>query len=240
MNNTTNTEHKVSDRYLNNEYLKTNPGWHEDDSEWKSEQIIKLLKKNKITLSDLCEVGCGSGEVLSCLYKKNISKIADGYDVSPSAIEICKPKETGDLKYFLKDISEIKKKYDCLLCIDVFEHVEDYIGFVRSLKPLANYKVFHIPLDISIGSIVFGWMTHARKSVGHLHYFTTETALQTLEEADIEVLDYFFTAPFLIESNKKKSLKDYIINSLRRFLFLLSPAFLSKTLGGCSLIVLAK
>lgn len=239
MNNTTNTKHKVSGRYLNKEYLETNPGWHKDDSEWKSEQIIKLLKKNKITLSDLCEVGCGAGEVLSCLYKKDISKIADGYDVSPSAIEICKLKETGNLKYFLKDISEIKKNYDCLLCIDVFEHVEDYIGFVRSLKPLANYKVFHIPLDISIGSIVFDWMTYARKSVGHLHYFTTETALQTLEEVDIEVLDYFYTAPFLI-NNKKKSLKGHIINNLRRFLFLLSPAFLSKTLGGCSLIVLAR
>jgi len=46
--------------------------------------------------------------------------------------------------------------FDSLLCIDVFEHVEDYIGFVKTLKSKATYKIFHIPLDISVLSVIRG------------------------------------------------------------------------------------
>jgi len=231
---------RVSERYLNEEYLASNSDWHAKDSKWKSDHIIQLLKKNNIRPKTLCEIGCGAGEILCYLHRKNISSEIDGYDISPMAIEICSTKEKENLNFHLKNIDDISKTYDCLLCIDVLEHVEDYIGFTRNLKPLSNYKIFHIPLDISFAGIAFNWMNHARESVGHLHYFTYETALATLAEADLEVLDYFFTAPFLIESNRSSKIKDILIYWIRRIVFSFSPKLLSKTLGGCSMMVLAK
>ena len=43
---------------------------------------------------------------------------------------------------------EIKNYYDLILCIDVFEHVEDYIGFLKTLKNKSKYHIFNIPLDM--------------------------------------------------------------------------------------------
>jgi len=64
--------------------------------------------------------------------------------------------------------------------------------------------------------------------------------LFTLAEANLEVLDYFFTAPFLIESNQPSTLKGRVIYVIRRLIFKISPNLLSKTFCGCSIMVLAK
>ena len=45
--------------------------------------------------------------------------------------------------------SEIKVE-TALLMDTVLEHLEDYFGFLRKLKTRATYKVFHIPLDLSV------------------------------------------------------------------------------------------
>ena len=47
-----------------------------------------------------------------------------------------------------------RSHYDVLLVIDVFEHVPDYLGFIEKLRQKADLKVFHIPLDLSVSSIV--------------------------------------------------------------------------------------
>ena len=56
--------------YLDGTYLDKNPGWHEEDSAWKAEKILKILKRNKLKPSSICEVGCGAGEILSCLQRE--------------------------------------------------------------------------------------------------------------------------------------------------------------------------
>ena len=104
-----------------------------------------------------------------------------GYELSTQAFELCKTKESENVKYYLKNILEEDRSFDILLCIDVFEHVEDYIGFVKILKSKATYKIFHIPLDISVLSVLRDSMMSARQISGHLHYFTPATALATLK-----------------------------------------------------------
>ncbi len=42
--------------YEDGTYLTNNPTWHEQDSPWKAEKIDRLLKKNGIYPSTLCEV----------------------------------------------------------------------------------------------------------------------------------------------------------------------------------------
>tara|TARA_B100000795_G_scaffold70978_1_gene49889 strand:- start:351 stop:557 length:207 start_codon:yes stop_codon:yes gene_type:complete len=51
--------------YNDGTYIKDNPGWHSEDSEWKSEQILNLLSNNTIKPSTVCDVGCGSGEIIN-------------------------------------------------------------------------------------------------------------------------------------------------------------------------------
>ena len=44
--------------------------------------------------------------------------------------------------------------FDLLLMLDVFEHVEDYIGLLRAVRSKAKQKLFHIPLDLSVQSVL--------------------------------------------------------------------------------------
>ena len=79
------------------------------------------------------------------------------------------------------------------MAIDVFEHVEDYFGFLRKLREKAEYKIFHIPLDLSVQTVLRSSpIIKGRKSVGHIHYFTKETALETLKDTGYEIIDYFY------------------------------------------------
>lgn len=228
----------ISEIYKDGTYLENNKSWHVEDSKWKARQIKNILSRNNIQPNSVCEVGCGAGEILVQLSTTMPNTDFVGYELSPQAFDLCKTRESEKVKYCLKNILEEDILFDCLLCIDVFEHVGDYMGFVKSLKPKSNQKVFHIPLDISVLSVLRGSMMSERLSVGHLHYFTLDTALATLKDCGYEIVDYFYTASF--EELPCKTLKGKIAKIPRKILFSMSPDLMVRLLGGCSLLVLAK
>ena len=82
-------------------------------------------------------------------------------------------------------------------------------------------------------------MMNARKKVGHLHYFTPETAIASLEDCGYSVVDSFYTTKFSIP-NKSHKLKTKIAKLPRKLLYLMSPDLMVKFFSGCSLIVLAE
>jgi len=227
--------------YENGTYLDNNPTWHEEDSPWKAKQIEKILKKNNVNPSTICEVGCGAGEILNYLansYGANV--IFSGYEISSKAFEICKKKEKQNLHFFIKDLlDERDASFDVIMAIDVIEHVDDYLGFLRKFKAKGEYKVFHIPLDLSLQSVLrSSRILRDRASVGHIHYFTKETALATLKDMGYEVVDYFYTRGSLELPNR--SWKVNILKLPRKLFFSIHQDLTVRILGGFSLLVLAK
>lgn len=225
--------------YKDGTYLKKNSNWHQEDSLWKSAQIAKLLSLNGINPKTFCEVGCGAGGVLkelSFVYKE--SELY-GFEISPQAYKLSKSNASERVHFKFGDIFEKDHNFDILLCLDVFEHVPNYIDFISKLKPLGEFKVFHIPLDISVLSVLSGRMTNSRSSMGHLHYFTAESAIYTLKDCGYNILGSFYTAGFLRPSRSVK-LSSKIARLPRKFMHKLSPRLTAKFFGGCSLLVLAK
>jgi len=150
--------------YVNGEYIKMHPSYHIEDSSWKAKQILKILVKHNLRPDTVCEFGCGAGEILKQL-QINMPEgvIFYGYEISPQAFDLCKQRENERLHFYLEDLYSGPTKllskeditpFDILLCMDVFEHVEDYMGFLRKLRQKAMYKIFHIPLDISAQSVL--------------------------------------------------------------------------------------
>ncbi len=223
------------------EYLQHNSDWHVGDSPWKAEQIVKILTKNKISPKTVVEIGCGAGEILNQLHLKLADKNIqfEGYDVAPDAYALAVKREKERLAVFQKDLLAEDKHYDLLLMMDVFEHVDDYIGFIRKSATKATYRIYHIPLDVHVSSILRGQLIPVRQSVGHLHYYTKETALATLEYAGEEIVDFAYTAGAW-ELEKNKRFKTMLANIPRRILYAISPDFAVRIFGGCSLIVLTK
>lgn len=227
--------------YEDGTYLAKNPRWHEEDSPWKAKQVARMLKKNNLNPASICEVGCGAGEVLNCLthnYGKEVQFF--GYDISPQAFEICLKKEKENLHFFQKDLlAEEDLTCDVVLAIDVFEHIEDYIGFLRKLRSKGTYKLFHIPLDLSVQTVLRSSpILKVRSTVGHIHYFTKETALATLQDIGYEVVDYFYTAGTLELPNL--CWQDKLLKLPRKSFFSLHNDWAVRVLGGFSLLVLVK
>ena len=228
----------ASSIYADGTYLRNNDSWHVEDSPWKASHIAAILARNAVHPQSICEVGCGAGEVLRQVSMKLPEAVCVGYELSPQAFELCKTRESASVSYRLENILDQDVFYDCLLCIDVFEHVEDYMGFVRALRPKATWKVFHIPLDLSVWGIVRSSMMSSRKVVGHLHYFVQETAVATLADCGYEIVDSFYTKA--LDDFPAKTLRAKIMRLPRKILFWMAPDLAARLMGGYSYMVLAR
>lgn len=121
--------------YEDGTYLASNPGWHEEDSPWKARQIDSIIKRNSLNPKTICEVGCGAGEILNQLAELYVDGEFIGYEISPQAFELCSKKSKANLTFKLADLlKDDVAHFDIVMAIDVFEHVEDYFGFLRKLK----------------------------------------------------------------------------------------------------------
>ena len=229
------------EKYITGDYLAKNPTCGAEHSSWKANNILKMINKNNLTPNTICEIGCGFGEILRTLQQRMDDKcIFWGYDISPQAIDICNSKANEKLIFNLQDIMEEKQVYfDLILLIDVIEHLEDYFNFLSEIKGKSQYKIFHIPLDLSINSVLRPWtLINTRKVFGHIHYFTKDIAIQVLEDMDYEILDWFYTVhPFEF---LRKSVKSYIMKALQKSLYAINMDFAVRLLGGCSLMILTR
>lgn len=228
--------------YTDGQYLANNPQWHTERSDWKAAKIFNLLKKNNIDFTSMGDVGCGAGEVLKCLQTKyDTLKMFYGYEISPQGYRLAAERENERLHFFNSDLFSQpgNVKYDVAMAIDVFEHVEDYFSFLRKIKERGNYKIFHIPLDLSAQSVLRSKpITDRRKKVGHLHYFTKDTALVTLSDLGYRIIDYDYTADTLeLPAKSKLSL---FAKWPRKIFFSLNKDFTVRLMGGWSLLVLAE
>ena len=226
--------------YQTGEYVEKNPTYHVEDSAWKAGEVLKLIEKHKLAPRTVCEVGCGAGEILRQLQLRLTAGTQfSGYEISPQAFALCRERENERLQFFCEDlIAGSAPASDLLLCLDVFEHVEDYLGFLRGLRDKAQQKIFHIPLDLSVQWV---WrnrpIMREREQAGHLHYFIKDTALATLQDAGYEVVDWFYTPGAIANP---RSIKAKLASLPRKLLSVVNQDLVVRILGGYSLLVLAK
>jgi SAM-dependent methyltransferase len=229
-------------RYTDGEYLARHPQWHREHSAWKARQIATLLARNGPAPRSVAEVGCGAGGILAALQQAWPETSAfTGYDIAADALQLAAPLANDRLRFVLGDfVALAPARVDLLLAIDVVEHVEDYLGFLRALRPRAARHVFHLPLDLSlVSSLQPHRLAWAFEGVGHLHYFTAETARRALLNAGYRVTDAMFTSIELDEPAAVPG-QQHRLQLLRRMGRRLSPAWTSRLLGGFSLLALCE
>ena len=222
----------------NSEYLQKNQSYHTEDSSYKAKNIIHLLRKNNISFNNVVEVGCGAGQVLNSVSENMGNGIKfKGYDISKDGINYAKQNSRNDIEFFNDDFLKLNSEHNLLLLIDVFEHVENYIDFLRALHKRSEYFVFHIPLDISVESILRDSLSWSRNQFGHIHYFTKEIALAVLRDLNFEILDSIYTKDIDFPRNSIGSKISFIP---RKIVDSINQDFAAKVLGGYSIMVLAK
>jgi ubiquinone/menaquinone biosynthesis C-methylase UbiE len=192
-----------------------------------------MIRRNGMSPHSIVDVGCGVGGVIGLIKETMPKTECYGYDISPQAIELCRRNYGARIAFSLGEMPDAT--FDLMLCLDVFEHVDDYIDFLRRLRRCATHAIFHIPLDMNVSAVLRGRpIQHARDVVGHLHYFSKETALSTLEYSGYRVRDHFYTSGF--EYGKTFASKIALVP--RRVLYAFAPNLAPRLLGGWSLMVL--
>ena len=228
------------DIYTDGSYLEKNPTWHVEESPFKVKYITELLRRNALPIKSVCEAGCGVGEVLRLLQMELPPETEfTGFDIAPAAHELSKSRENAHLHFKFADITaEQNLSFDLMLVLDVLEHLEDYFSFLRSIRPLSRYKIFHFPLDISVQAVIRrNGLLKRRVDYAHLHYFSKETALETLVDTGYKIRDHFY-APRSNEIGPNALQRAFRIP--RAALFAMNKDFAARLLGGYTLMVLAE
>jgi Methyltransferase domain len=224
----------TSELYTGGDYLERNPDWHVADSAWKCDRIEELLDQAP-GLESVCEVGCGAGEILRQLHDRHpsIGRLV-GYEIARAPYQMALRRSTDRLSFALGDAAQDPETFDLMLIMDVIEHVGDPIGFLAGLRFKARTTFVHIPLDLSAQSVVRPTkLMSVRAKVGHIHYFTLETALATLTDAGYTVRGHVLTRSFDLPPG---SLKARVALWPRR---VLPPMLTARVLGGYSVLVAA-
>ncbi len=225
--------------YTDGSYLeKTGGTWHLEDSPFKAQQVVKILARHpEVQSNTICEIGCGAGGILSELQKLLPSYTTfTGYEISPQAHSISTRFSNSRCSYVLGDAFTDPSTYDMVLVMDVVEHVEDCFSFLRQTRQKGHWKLYHIPLDTFASATLRGlnWWD----SLGHIHLFTIETALKSLEYTGHRVVDWVFTDGSL--ALPRKTVLSRIANSVRLPLSKLSVKLTVRLLGGYSILILAE
>jgi len=226
-----------ADPHINGTYLRHNPSWHIEYSPSKAAIIHDTLGRNGLAPRTIAEVGCGAGEVLRQLQLRLPAECRFwGYDISPDAIRLARERENPRLQFALTDFAIAETpRFDLLLVLEVVDHVEDYIGFLRNLKDRAEWKLFSFTLDISAQSVLrrSGFQA-AREKFSHLHHFNREIALATLRHAGYSVVDCSYGP------NHPETLAAKLARPIRAMAFALNQDLSVRLFGGHGMLVLTR
>lgn len=227
--------------YNDGQYEENNPTWNTTDATLKANWILSLLKKHQLNPQHVCEIGCGNGGILQALSEHLTATHFTGIDISKKAISLAQQNKNQRIIFREADILNpefhIEQYYDLILTIDLIEHLENYFEYLRKINKHSQYAMFHIPLDVSIWTLFREQMLiESKDRVGHIHNFTSDFILSVLRDMDYEIIDTIYTEP----NYEPQGLKAKFIFGLRKFLFRINKRFCAKTIGGLSLLVLAR
>ena len=153
--------------YLSGDYLARHPTWHVEDSDWKAAHVYRLIRTFRLDVHSIVEIGCGAGQILERLQQQlGADCNFTGYEISPQAYALCEARSNDRLSFVHENgltgqpgAPGEPSRYphaDLALALDVVEHVEDYRAFLRGMRDRAQYCIFHIPLDLSLLSLLTG------------------------------------------------------------------------------------
>lgn len=213
---------------------------HAQDAEFKFNNALRMLKRNQIAPASVLDVGCGGG--------KGTYLFANAFDVPTVGIDVARDSiadarnmfQHANLDYRVLPIEQFEQHVDLGLMFDVFEHVEDYFGFLRNARSKADHWLFNIPLDMNVASLLSRGYMNLRRSVGHIHYFSPASARATLEDCGYRIIDSRLDMVVLHRLKTGPTPRALIAAAPRLALSLASKSLVASVLGGVSMMVLCR
>jgi SAM-dependent methyltransferase len=220
------------------DYAELNSGWHVEDAEDKVAAVLKSIERARLHPQSICDIGCGSGDVLARLHRTLGTERAVGYDISRHAIELASRHSAHGLRFVIGGVQPDVQPYDLMLLLDVVEHVPEPVSFLMSLRDAAPCAIMNIPLELCVLKVLSAdSLARGRRALGHVHYFNERVVYELLREAGYSVTDAWFSPPGtgrVVPEPWRRALR-----AAQRVATGISPRIAARTIGGSSLMVAA-
>jgi SAM-dependent methyltransferase len=224
----------ASEIYSDGTYLASNPDWHAADSAWKADQCRLVIDQLRLRPGSIADVGCGAGGVIAHVGRSFSDAELSGFDPSGAAIDMAR-RDHPEVEFH---VGTVTGRHDLVLVMDVIEHVEDPFGFMRDLRPHAGVVLLHVPLELNAYYVWRDVLMENRRRLGHIHYFTKETALALVKDAGYDILAHRYTPSYVDHAGTDA--KSRVITAVQRAAFRLAPDRATVLVGGYSLMVAAR
>lgn len=224
--------------YQDGTYANKNSAFGDDNAEMKITRALDACRRYGLAPRTLAEVGCGGGAILLGVAESLKVTSAVGFEPMPEAYAVANKRRTDQTTFRNETIGpESECDFDLVLCFDVFEHIEDYFSFLRNLRNIGRNFLFHIPLDMNAQMVARGKpIQRVRDEVGHIHYFSKDSALASLKECGYSIGGHFYTCG----ADGSYSGRMYRMMKLpRKIAYALDRDLAVRVLGGYSLMVWA-
>ena len=116
----------MHDIYMTEHYAELNPTWHEEDSPWKARQVERIIRDNSLSFASLCEVGCGTGYVLSGVSQAFPRAKLFGSEIFTTGLAFAADR-LPSAEFIQMDARKIPfaAEFDAVGAFDVLEHIEE-------------------------------------------------------------------------------------------------------------------
>jgi SAM-dependent methyltransferase len=147
------------------------------------------------------EVGCGAGAVLEAL-EKRFGYIADGSDLNLYALEQAGPGQGSLMVYdVLSRQAQLKDKYAAVFLMDVIEHIDDDVDFVKAAADLVRPEGM-VVVNVPCSNLLYSKYDEV---AGHVRRYSRAHLKKTLEEADLVPVHFaywgFSLLPVIVARN---------------------------------------
>lgn len=180
-------------------------------------QKISLIKKNTKRNPRILDYGCGTGDFLKYLKKKNYQ--VEGFEPTLKANEIASKK---GLNIHL-DVDSIDRKFDVITLFHVLEHIEDIDFLIKNLNQKLSKEgilIIAVPNHESKDAKIYKNYWAAWDVPRHIWHFSKESLINKVKSYSfklIKVKPLFFDAIYISmvsEKYRKGSSIKGILNGL--------------------------
>ncbi len=183
---------EIHTEFDNDEFSKAYPDGIQNDFWNTARNKIILHYLNKYKLDNILDVGCGRGIVTG--YLQQHGKAITGVELGNT-----KPISEGLSIYYHTDAVtlpiEIRSKVQTIMFLDVIEHIEHPVDFIRGLIP-AFPNLTHLLITVPARKEL--WSNYD-EYYGHFRRYDLDMMAQTIKELDMQALTntYFFHSLYM-------------------------------------------
>jgi SAM-dependent methyltransferase len=144
--------------------------------------LISMVEK--LGVSSVLDVGCGSGENLAALADAFPNLTLSGIDISPEALALA-AKRMPDAHLEVLDVQKDKlsSRFDLVMSLQVIEHLDDDVPALRHMGEMAGRWV--------LVTTMRGHMRPSEHAIGHVRNYTNEDLQRKSEAAGLHISDLF-------------------------------------------------